>query len=224
MTMHEEHILQIIEARKAGLSPAKIAKQLELRAADVKKLIKEHGGRLHDCARIPFEDEKSDVPGLPKLLECLVLENWQEVGLTAVLLRRKSAHGYGIATAFLVDVWCLGVKNVLCPSEVSRAQFERLLENFFLDKSLAIQVSIPFAREIVFGAIAYARRLGFEPHPDFSVAVPQLGEHAGPISLEFGHKGKPSFIAGPDDNADVIASKLRKAVGAGNFESFVALE
>ncbi len=221
--MHEEHIPSIIEARKAGLSPAGIATKLGLRAADVKRLIKEHGRALHEDARGPFADEKDDVSGLPRLLDCLVLENWQDTGLTAVVLRRQSIVGYGIVTAILVDVWCLGVKNAMGPREMSRSQFERTLAGLFPDESRAIQVSLPLAREIVFGAIAYARGLGFEPHADFAKAALQLGEHTGPISLAFGHKGKPYFLAGPDDDVGMVLSKLRKAVGTGNFDYLVPL-
>ena len=216
--MNEAPISQIFEARNEGLSPAKIAAKLGLRASDVKRIIKEKAQELQRNARAEFGDAAHDVPGFPRLLDCLVLENWQEAGLTAVLLRRQSSLGYGLVTVILADVWCLGVKNAMGPREMTRSQFERTIAGVFPDESMAIQVGLPLARGIVFGAIEYARGLGFEPHADFAQAMIQLGELTEPISLTFGYKGKPYFLAGPDDNVGVVLSKLRNAVGPKGFE------
>src|SRR5260221_1818025 len=59
------------------------------------------------------------------------------------------------------------------------------------------------ARRFVEPAVAYARNLGFPPHPDYHRAKLIFGEiDAAEASeeLEFGKDGKPFFIAGPNDN------------------------
>jgi len=219
--MSDAPISQIFEARSEGLSPAKIAAKFGLRAADVKRMIKENAQEMQKKVRAEFDDAAHDVPGLPRLLDCLVIENWQDEGMTSVILRRGVSEDHGTVTVILIDAWCLGVKNAMGPKDMSRSQFENIKSELDPDGESLVQISLPLAREIVFGAVAYARSLGFEPHVDFARAAVQLGEHKGNISLEFGRNGKPFFMAGPDDNVGLVLSKLKKAVGDEGFK-FVA--
>ena len=46
----------------------------------------------------------------------------------------------------------------------------------------AVQVPLELGRQIVYGAIGYARRLGFEPHADFGRAAGYLGHGTGSAS------------------------------------------
>ncbi len=79
---------------------------------------------------------------------------------------------------------------------------------------------IELARELVLGAADYARRLGFEPHPDFGPCRAQLGAWNGPGAIEF---GKPVFSPGPNDDAAAIIRTLDGTVGRGNFHYVVLL-
>jgi hypothetical protein len=69
--------------------------------------------------------------------------------------------------------------------------------------------------------LAYARRLGFKPDPDYYAASTLL-QGADPDAtsspVRLGLNGKPYFFAGPYDNAPRIMAQLTRAVGAGNFE------
>lgn len=222
--MNDAPISQIFEARSEGLSPAKIAAKFGLRAADVKGIIKENAQEMQRKVRAEFDDAAHDVPGLPRLLDCLVVENWQDEGMTSVILRREGADGHGTVTVILIDAWCLGVKNAMGPEALSsRSHFENIKSELDPDGESLVQISLPLAREIVFGAVAYARSLGFEPHVDFARAAAQLGEHKGKITLEFGRDGRPFFMAGPDDNAELVLSKLKKAVGDEGFKYVVPM-
>jgi hypothetical protein len=78
---------------------------------------------------------------------------------------------------------------------------------------------------VVFGAVAYARKLGFEPHPDFAGCVSHLGAPwAGQSDITFGRNGRPTFIQGPNDNASRVMRTLRRSVGRGKFDSFSPME
>ena len=79
------------------------------------------------------------------------------------------------------------------------------------------------AQRIVFGAIGYARGLGFEPHADFAKAAGHLGEWDGVCDLEFGRDGMPMYIEGPRDDTWRIMHTLRQNVGDGNFHYLVGL-
>ncbi len=57
-------------------------------------------------------------------------------------------------------------------------------------------VPAPFelARHVVFGAVDYARGLGFEPHPDFAQCAGHLSEWKGSSDITVGRKGMPMYI------------------------------
>ena len=50
-----------------------------------------------------------------------------------------------------------------------------------------MQVPLELGRQIVYGAIGYARKLGFEPHADFGRAAGYLGAWDGECELTWGH-------------------------------------
>jgi hypothetical protein len=66
--------------------------------------------------------------------------------------------------------------------------------------------------------VAYARGLGFGPHPDFAAAEGHLGSWAGPGAITFGRDGKPLYISGPYDDPGPVIRTLERTVGRGNFE------
>lgn len=69
----------------------------------------------------------------------------------------------------------------------------------------------------MWGAVDYARSLGFEPHPEFAAASGQLGAWAGPGAITFGQDGIPMYMSGPHDNPRAVLRTLSRAVGEGNF-------
>ncbi len=81
---------------------------------------------------------------------------------------------------------------------------------------------IELAQHLVFGAVEYARNLGFEPHADFEACEGHLGSWTGPSAISFGCDGKPLFIQGPYDNAARIMSALQRSVGQDNFHFTVS--
>ena len=81
-----------------------------------------------------------------------------------------------------------------------------------------VTVPVDLARHLVFGAVAYARELGFEPHPDFAAAAGHLEPWSGPSAISFGRDGKPFFMPGPYDDAASVMKTLKRSVGRGNFD------
>ena len=84
-----------------------------------------------------------------------------------------------------------------------------------------MRVGINFAKEIIYGALSYAKSLGFEPHPDFELSRHVLGteELSRTRGLKFGGpEGKPLYIAGPDDDAATVLQMLRKRLGENGFD------
>ena len=120
---------------------------------------------------------------------------------------------------YLVDTYCLGLKNTFCNANISLEEYQRVKLNTFKE---TVQVPCPPGEvgKIIFGAIESASRLGFEPQKDFDLArfvLKGLPINDYDLTLEFGNDGKPLYIAGPDDDFEAIIETLRKNVGEDNF-------
>ncbi len=152
--------------------------------------------------------------------QCLYNPDWRSSGLATVLISRRQPSGNLIIGVYLVDVYCLGLKNTSCFFNES----DFFLENELKEMAFSTQTYEPcdyvLAHNIIYGAIAYAEDLGFRPQKDFRVSQYILEEdddHVELLELEFGKDGKPCYITGPYDNTSLIIGKLKAAVGEGNF-------
>ena len=159
------------------------------------------------------------------ILGCWVMEGWQEQGITPVIVARLQADNRVVFGAFMVDIYCLGVKNALWEADVSRNRFERELPRMCSGAPEACESGL--AHEIIYGAVDYARRYDFEPHRDFakaSLVLDPPAAHARIHHVEFGHEGKPLFVAGPNDNAPAIVNQLMRTAGEGKFNYLVMFD
>ncbi len=160
------------------------------------------------------------------IYECLINEDWQDKGLAHILLSRKQLNNELIIGVFLVDIYCLGLKNTFCNANISLEEYERLKFRISQESSL-ITCDPILANRIIYGAIEYARKLGFEPQKDFRLSQFTLDESSDAnlsYDVEFGKDGKPLYIAGPNDNVDHVIKQLSKNVGDGNFHYLLPVE
>jgi len=143
-------------------------------------------------------------------------------GLVSVLITRQERYGRVRLCGWLVDVWCLGVKDVVGPRVTDERRAAEFTRSYFAAyQAPPLQAPVELARHLVFGAVAYARSLGFEPAPGFQATTGHLGPWTGPSAIGFGRNGKPFFVQGPHDNAAAILTTLERSVGPDNFH-FVA--
>ncbi len=130
--------------------------------------------------------------------------------LVGVLVARKRRHGSVSVGDFLVDPGCLGVKNALGPRTMTEVELYEFVQVYFRVHEGARTASIERAQEFVLGAVDYASDLGFAPHADFGPCRHLLGDWHGPSCIQFGHRGKPFFMAGPNDDAIEIMRTLER--------------
>jgi hypothetical protein len=158
------------------------------------------------------------------ILGCWVMEGWQESGLTPVVVARQASADEIIYGCFLVDYYCLGVKDALWKSGVTLKQFSRELPRLCSDEPQKCDPSL--AHELIYGAIEFARQYEFHPHPDFrraGLVLDPPDAYPRIHRLEFGRDGKPLFVAGLYDDARRIVAKLERTAGPGNFDYIVIL-
>jgi hypothetical protein len=158
-------------------------------------------------------------------LGCWIMNGWKDQGLTPVVVARQQPEDKVVYGVFLVDIFCLGVKDAFWRTDISLKHFDRDLPR--LCSNMPEPCEINLAHDLIYGSIEYARQYGFEPHPDFGKASLVLDPpemHPQNDKLEFGKDGKPLFIAGPYDNAQAILNQLMRTAGEGNFNYLVRLD
>lgn len=152
--------------------------------------------------------------------ECLINPQWKEEGMATILISRKQADGKLAFGTFMVDTFCLGLKNTFCNANITSDEYENTFKEKMYSLTSYIECDIDLAHQIIYGAIDFARELGFDPQRDFKLSRYILEEPSEKYSsdhLEFGKDGKPFYIAGPDDNAEHIIRKLSAKIGDGGF-------
>lgn len=158
---------------------------------------------------------------------CWVQEGWKESGLATVVVARRQPNGAIVFGSFLVDHYCLGVKDAFCNADVPPGQFRNEYLPRLLHGYSPLSISVDLAHEIVYGAIDFAARFGFQPHPDFRLCQnildpPEMHPRTGQV--QFGKDGKPFYISGPDDNPHAIFNQLMRTAGEGNFQYLIGAE
>ncbi len=93
------------------------------------------------------------------LYGCWVTKNWQEAGLSPVVIARQREFRRIVLGVYLVDYYCLGIKNSFTRPDCSLSKFERELPMLCDDQPEPC--SVEFAHEMIYGALEYADKLGF---------------------------------------------------------------
>ncbi len=145
----------------------------------------------------------------------------QDEGLGQVLLSRLLPNNRVAMVVFLVDRYCLGVKDCFGRLTV-RAEYDSFCKE--MDDKFEMEDYKPAdVRKLVEGAVSYARNLGLEPHPDYHRVKAIFGDidvGESKMEFEFGSDGKPLFINGPHDSPERcrrIISILQHSCGPGGF-------
>jgi len=128
---------------------------------------------------------------------CFVTENLFEKGVGQVIATRLLGSGHLACAFFLVDSFCLGVKDVFF-RELTRYEFARAYEEWSDIQKLA-PIAPEEARALLNQAVAYARSLGFPPTGDYAVVEQIFGAVQATSDNQtfvFGKDGKPLYIAG----------------------------
>jgi len=158
--------------------------------------------------------------------ECLAPNTLFETGIGYVVIARKTNDGLIAVSAFVLDVFCLGVKNALFKVS-SEIEYETKIKHQLLssgDDEQYENIHPACARKLIEGAASYAKELGFFPHRDYKDAKVLFGNidvNACPEKYVYGKNGKPFYISGPNESAGQskrIVDQLRKRCGEENYE------
>jgi len=162
---------------------------------------------------------KTQARTLP-IVECLISEEWKDNGISNIVVARRHKSGNITAGIYLVDTYCLGVKDAHYEFNLDPDDYEYLKQHC----GAVEKCEYVLAHNIIYGAVEYADDYGFKPHKDFAIAQYILEEDDEQVPLmevEFGLDGRPCFIPGPNDDAAKIkniTAVLNRTAGEGNFD------
>ena len=213
--------------RAQGSPPRAIAHALGVRPAVVAPLVRQIAAEVPE---VPIE--RAELAGCwisPAWSRELLVElrdGWNDVdlgpdgpaGIVLVLVARAGRGDKVSVCGYLVDTFCLGVKDVFGPELMSRRKLPAFVRRYFMAfPGPALRAPLELAQHVVHGAAAFAAVLGFDVHPDFAAARGQLGELAEPCAITFGREGRPLYVPGPYDDAIAVMETLAHAVGRDGF-------
>jgi hypothetical protein len=234
--MIDDNVQEQVRALRArGLSPKQVARVLGVPPAVAARAIRVIAAE--DAANLPDAADR-------ELRACWVSPGWSEgltvdwqpgwhdtdetvlghSGIAAVLTARDARRSRLSVCGYLVDVYCLGVKDVFGPKVMNAGECAEFTRRFFgAFDAPPIAASLGLAQNLVYGAVDFARSFGFEPVAEFEDVKGHLGSWDGPSSIGFGLDGKPYYVEGPFDDADRILRQLENAAGRNNFHYFVGV-
>ncbi len=156
------------------------------------------------------------------VVECLISADWEQgSGLVQIILARQQPDGDICFGVYLVDKYCLGLKNTFARTGFSRTRYEDEASGRIFREVEPVTCPLELAHQMIYKSIDYAAQFGFEPEKDFASSqflLAPRGELKEPYKLTFGQNGKPFFVAGPRDNVARIIKQLEKTAGPGNFD------
>jgi hypothetical protein len=203
--------------------PRKHQKKLERRTAkrkEKKQLVTRE-------QNTPITERLTEATRFP-VLDCRISNSLQDSGIGWVLLSRELPGRQVAVASFLVDRYCLGVKDAF-GEVLSRPEYNNKYLRKAASEMASQSVSPADARKLIEDAVAYARGLGLHPHADYFKAILLFGSvnaAEGTDHFEFGKDGKPFFVAGPHDTPErcrQILGVLNESCGPGNYHYVLPL-
>jgi hypothetical protein len=198
-----------------------IARRREAKAKRRKQALAERRRRTHAESGGSLAGRVQRL-ALAPIERCLLQKGLFETGMgMMVLARGMPSTGLTMAT-FLLDAYCLGVKDASL-REIETSELEEYVAAMEIAAPLE-DVEPAYARKLLREAVAYGRSLGFEPPRDYKAAELLFGDVSTDTCetrFEFGCDGKPFYVPGPNETPAQVRQRLerlRRSVGEHGFD------
>jgi hypothetical protein len=156
---------------------------------------------------------------------CLLTECLFETGIGTLLFARGSGAGQFVVGVFLLDTFCLGIKDIVL-RPMAAAQLDDDLD-MLSAATLMVPVDPGYARKLVRDLAQWSGSLGFQPHADFAMAERLFGDidpQACETTFKFGQGGKPLYMAGPSEPPPLVRRRMEQLstqLGSDGFDYIV---
>ncbi len=156
--------------------------------------------------------------GMARRLEkgaCFVSDSIEDYGEGIVVVSRNHAGGRVSFATYLIDAYCLGVKDTYYHLRVEQYEFEDFIENM-VNRLGVNECSYEEAHNWVWGGVAWAEEAGIAPHKDFAITQFMLDDDTDDvplIDLPFGKDGKHFLMANSQQELEQYLPMLIKNLG-----------
>lgn len=154
---------------------------------------------------------------------CYVSDDIWKEGIGVVVVTRLHKGGKRTVGFFLIDVFCLGVKDAGYRVRMDDSECDSFMERF--DEMQMREASYEEAHNIVYGALSFAEEAGIGPCKDFALAKYVLEEDTDDIPLieyQFGKDGMHYLFANSQLEASRYLPLMSKNLGDGNYRYVIS--
>ncbi|MFQ5601933.1 MAG: tetratricopeptide repeat protein [bacterium] len=162
---------------------------------------------------------KTRARNLP-IYECFISDNWKTLRIPDIVVARKHKNGNITCGLFLVDLFCLGVVDTFFGFNMTEAEYQDFLDTY-IQYSILEECDYALVHNIVYGALDFACKYGFQPHREFATTQYLLEEASAEIDhieIEFGDEGMPCVLTESLEESKDIIKQLDKTAGRGNYK------
>lgn len=180
--------------------------------AKKKKKKKSSGQQQTKMSPARFMREKARTLPIGK---CYITPDWKESGISQIIITRVRPSGNLSIGIFLVDTFCIGVKDAAYYANMLEEDFADLIKRYESGPGLE-EISYNEAHNIIYGAIDFAEEGGIKPAKDFKTAGYILEKDTDEIPLieyEFGKDGKHFLVINSDKREMPYFHQLKKTLG-----------
>src|ERR1035437_2347946 len=121
-------------------------------------MAKKHPGKVIQMLS-PENYIRTKARALP-IYECLVNEIWKEEGIANIIIARKHINGNITVCFYLVDLFCLGVKDTHYMFNIGSEEYQKIISNGEDMEPVSIRYAL--VHNIIYAALEYAEEFGFK--------------------------------------------------------------
>ena len=159
------------------------------------------------------------------IARCLLPAGLFETGIGHIIIARSLPSGLLGCGFFLIDPFCLGVKDAFY-SEIGHDELQSRIDAQSEFQTFA-DANPSLARKLISDSVTYADELGLAPHKDYRLVDAIFGSidaNSCTETFTFGKNGKPFYVTGPLDTPTrkrIICATLQERFGTGGWDYLV---
>ena len=115
--------------------------------------------------------------GEGEVTACYINNEWRDKGMASLLVLKRTPGGSLALGAFLVDIWCLGLKDAWGRINITRGEFQEALEHSGENLEM-VRIDPATAWRLVSGGVRFARQNGFRLPARYERWTALLGNNA----------------------------------------------
>ena len=147
--------------------------------------------------------------------KCYLNENWEKGGEAIAIVTRCHPKGTLTAGVFLIDSFCLGLKDSTFRFNMDPQELDNFINDSFRGVTMK-ETDYVTVHNLIYGAIEFAEEAGCSPDKSFNITRYILSPDTEDIPLvqfDFGKDGKHLLIANSRTELDYYLPKLKKYLG-----------